>query len=174
MKRHLFLIVAALLGSAGSAWAQEVHVGIMVGPSWPVGEAGSSLNTGYGAEGWVAVDLPWVPLTPRAAFAMDRFSGAGTAGDLATRGGRFDLLVSLPGLLSGAYGFVGGGVQDATHESFTDASPPIASFDPEFAVAAGLGTRIRLGRIQGTVETRYLTVAVAELQVVQLRLGLGF
>jgi hypothetical protein len=173
-KRLLVLFTLAVLGTAASASAQTFRAGIMVGPSWPVGEAGSGLDTGFGGEGWVAVDLPRVPVMPRVAYAMDWFSSAGTEGDIRTRGGRLDLLVNLPRLLPGAYGFVGGGIQEATHRSFTDGTPPLGSYDPEFALSAGIGTRLRLGRLAGTVEGRYLTVSAAEFQVVQLRLGIGF
>lgn len=173
MKRMLLCLLAIASFGPAAASGQELQAGVMIGPSWAVGSTGSNVDAGFGGEIWVAVDLPALPVTPRAALAAARFSGDETAGDLDTRSGRLDLLLGLPGVLPGLYGFLGAGIHDADYESFTDAPPPIESFDPELAAALGAGARVGLGRVGITFEGRYLTVPAADFQTVELRLGVG-
>lgn len=175
MKLSFLLAPIGLLCLALPAAGQHVRGGIMAGPSWPVAETGTayeSLDTGYGAEGWIGLELLALPILPRAAFAFDRFSGEEQS-RLELKSARIDVLGILREVPLEPFGFASVGIASTNYTS-TSSELPAGVADPGVMFGAGVGARPRFGPIRITAEARYLTVPDADLSVMQVRLGVGF
>jgi hypothetical protein len=142
----------------------------MAGPSHAVAESG--LDPGYGAEGWIGLDLLALPILPRAAFAFDRFSGEQLS-RLDLKSARIDVLGILREVPLEPFGFAGVGIASTKYTS-TSNELPVGVADPGVMFGAGVGAGRAFGPIRITADTRYLTVPDADLSVVQVRLGVGF
>lgn len=172
MRQRFLTAIGVVLCAAGPAFAQQVSAGVAAGPSWPTSETGSGSGTGLGAEGWVGLELPGVPVIPRVTFAVDRFTDGGRSGSQTMRGGRLDLLADLPtGSPLDAFVFMGVGAYHSDYSSFGSSGPPLGWVGTETALAAGVGTRIGLGRFRGVAEARYLGLMGPGFGLFQLRLG---
>lgn len=170
MKLLLLFAPIGLLCLALPAEGQHVRGGIMAGPSWPVSE--SSLDTGYGAEGWIGIELLTLPIMARAAIAFERFSGDQQI-RLDLKSARIDVVGVLREVPLEPFGFAGVGIASTDVRS-ASSELPFGVVDPGVVFAAGIGARRAFGSIPITVEARYLTVPDADLNVMQLRLGVGF
>jgi hypothetical protein len=142
----------------------------MAGPSWPVAESG--LGPGYGAEGWIGLELLALPIMPRAALAFDRFTGDQQS-RLDLKSARIDVLGTLRDVALEPFGFAGVGIASTNYTS-TSNELPVGIVDPGVVFGAGIGARRAFGSIPITAEAMYLTVPDANLDVMQLRLGVGF
>lgn len=173
MRRATFITVGLFLCAAHPVCGQEVQAGILAGTAWPASGTTSSFDANIGGEGWIALELPGLPLMPRASFGADWFWNGDPVRSRVTRGGRLDVLVDLPAALLDLFGFAGIGVYSSDSRTFASGSSTIGWVGAETAVVAGVGTRIGLGPFRGITEVRYLAVIDPEFTVVQLRLGVG-
>jgi hypothetical protein len=174
MRFSLLFAPIGLLCLALPAAGQHVRGGLMAGPSWPGAESGTgyeALDTGFGVEGWIGVELLALPILPRAAFALDHFSGDQQR-RLDLKSARIDVLGSLRDVPLEPFGFAGVGIASTSYTSTS--SEPVGIVDPGVMFGGGIGARQALGPIRITAEARYFIVPDADLNVMQFRLGIGF
>lgn len=170
MKLSVLFAPIGLLCLALPAAGQHVRGGLMAGPSWPSAE--SDLDRGSGAEAWIGLELPALPILPRAALAIDRFSGdQQTRVDL--KSARIDVLGILRDVPLDPFAFAGAGIA-STDITSTSNEVTVGVVDTGVMFGGGIGAGRTFGPIRITVEARYLTVPDADLDVMQLRLGVGF
>lgn len=170
MKLWLISVPIGLLCSAMPASGQHVRGGFMAGPSQPVSEA--RLDTGLGGEGWVGVEFPDMSLMPRAVVGIERFSGKQQS-RLDMKSARIDVLGILRDVPLQPFGFAGVGVADTEYSSSSD-ELPFGAGDAGMIYGGGIGARQDVGPVQVTAEARYFIISDADLNEIQLRLGVGF
>jgi hypothetical protein len=171
MKLSLLFIPVGLLCLAGPVTGQQVHAGIMGGVAHAMDQP--SLDRSIGGDGWIGVEFPALPILPRAIVSYDRFAGTSAGSKLTLKSARIDVLGILRDVPFEPYGFAGVGLASTTYTSALSESP-IGVADRAAMFSGGIGAGLPIGGLRLSAEARYITVSDADLQAVQLRLGIGF
>jgi hypothetical protein len=151
MRRILFasvFLVLAGMGAPGEAQAQLLRFGIGAGPSIPMGDLGDAVNTGFHAQGMVALRVPLLPLSLRGDVLFQRFSadapGVGNFQQIAGVVNGFYTLLPVPMVSP----YVSGGV-GLYNSSFGGGDS-----STDFGVNVGAGLRVNLLLVEVFGEAR--------------------
>lgn len=145
------LAVVAVALAPGSASAQ-LDVGLVAGPSYPVGSLGDVVDPGYHVGIAADIGVPLVPLGLRGDVTFQNLPGKGDTDSYrqvaAIASGRIGVS-PLP--LLGPYFIAGIGLYASSFDENSDSQ----AWRSDVGVNAGLGAQIRLLLIEPFIEVRY-------------------
>lgn len=153
----LTFIVPFALPAAADAQIPGVRIGLAGGPSFPIGDLGNQAGTGFHARGSLGLEIPLLPLGVRGDLLWHQFAADAADGHFTGVGGlvngtwRMPFPIVQPYLVAGA-GFMRYSDPDITVGGVLETGES----GTEFAFAAGGGVQLRLLRLGGFVEARYL------------------
>jgi len=199
--RNLVRSIAVFAGfltlAAGPAWAQMpdnlssnrlVSFGVGGGVSVPVSDAKDAFKNGFNGQGFVRLNLKFLPIQPRVDFTLSHFdlddANLGTTGTGQVLAGLANVqLFLIPGGPIRPYVVAGVGAYNIKTE--TDAAGAVAATsesDTRFGVNGGAGLVIKLGSLvslyaEGRVDNVYTEkglIDTDQVQVVPVTFGLVF
>jgi hypothetical protein len=152
----LFLLAAGAVPASLDAQIPGMRVGLGAGPAIPLGDLGDEANTGFHVRGSLGLEVPLIPVGLRADALWQRFPDE-HEGSFTGLGGLLNATLRLPMPLArpyllGGVGFIRHSEPDVAHEGHVHEG----GTETEFAFAVGGGFEIRLLRLGGFVEARYL------------------
>ena len=192
------LVAAALVATAGMARAQMhddlsnghiVSFGVGGGVSVPVSDAKDAFKNGFNGQGFMRLNLRFLPVTPRIDFTFSRFNlddaKVGTTGTGQVLAGLANVQLYL--IHGGPIRpYIVAGVGAYNVKTDTDASGAYAAqsvSDTKFGVNGGGGLVIKLGRLlslyaEGRVDNVYSKdeglIAAKQIQVVPVSFGIVY
>jgi opacity protein-like surface antigen len=152
----LAMALALSVQAPASAQIPGVRLGFAGGPSFPMGDLADVATTGYHLRGSLGLELPLIPLGVRGDLVWQQFPAdvdgnyTGLTG-LLNATWRLPVPIVKPYLIGGA-GFLNYDEPDRT----IDGQAVQGESGSNFAWAAGAGVQLRLLRLGGFVEARYL------------------
>jgi hypothetical protein len=171
--RYLAAVVGAALMIAAPAEAQvrQVSVGFAAGPSFALGALGDNVNTGWHAQGSVALAPVTLPFGVRADLFYQRFTEADAGHEdhrITTLAGILNGVFALGGFGLRPYASVGAGVYNTTGEHEVDAT--------DIGINAGLGAQFGLGGLNAFIEGKFHNVfATGEaMRFIPISIGIMF
>jgi hypothetical protein len=171
----LMMVAALSRGGVAEAQFRPVQIGISGGPSTPVGDFGSEVDTGYHVQGSVDVSLPLVPIGIRADALWQEFGMLRAGGSMRQIGVLGNAIVGLPVPIIRPYVLAGAGLTNSTWPEMAHGGHTHEG-GSEARVSGQIGAGVRGGLLglTGVIEARLLGIGDPETGSIPVSIGILF
>ncbi len=154
------ILLAFTIPATADAQIPGLRIGLGGGPAFPLSDLAGETATGVHLRGSVGLEIPLIPLGVRGDVLWQRYP-ADTNGNFTGLAGLLNATLRLPipvvrPYLIGGVGFVDYSDPEVPNELPGQPIDEPAEDGTNFAFAAGAGLEIRILRIGGFVEARYM------------------
>ncbi|NUQ91514.1 MAG: outer membrane beta-barrel protein [Gemmatimonadaceae bacterium] len=179
-KRIMLGVAAAALSLAVAAPAHaQAHIGVSAGASFPTGDFGDAVSSGYNVNGIIGVSMPMSPIGFRGEVGWNSFDFKGGGNDKTRVLNGTANIVIQPSTMMPAKPYIIGGVgayNVKVSGSTVNALLGSSQSDTKVGFNAGVGLKFGLGDLATFLEARYVTINTegASLNYIPVSFGITF